>query len=95
MEPSLSEEASLSLVKVYRGVRYEVHALPQGRCHCNGITFASLSAAAVSIVQQLPMLASYNVPALLAKAPNLISLIPDASMKDLFRLVCKKTASCF
>ncbi len=37
------------LVKVHRGVRYEVHALPQGRCHCNGITFASLSAAAVSI----------------------------------------------
>ncbi len=37
------------LVKVHRGVRYEIHALPQSRCHCNGITFASLSAAAVSI----------------------------------------------
>ncbi len=45
-----------------------------------------------SIARQLPMLASYNVPALLAKAPNLISLIPDAAMKELFRLVYKRIA---
>ncbi len=38
------------------------------------------------------MLASYNVPALLAKAPNLISHIPDAAMKELFRLVYKRIA---
>ncbi len=38
------------LVKEHRGVRYEFHALPQGRCHCNGTTFSSLSAAARAIV---------------------------------------------
>ncbi len=37
------------LVKQFRGTRYKVHALPQGRCHCNGTTFASLTAAARAI----------------------------------------------
>ncbi len=37
------------LVKQFRGTQYSIHALPQGRCHCNGTTFASLSAAARAI----------------------------------------------
>ena len=37
------------LVKQFRGTRYAIHALPQGRCHCNGTTFPSLSAAARAI----------------------------------------------
>ncbi len=43
-----------------------------------------------SIVRQLPLLAKYNVPALLAKAPNLISHLPDAAAKELFHLVYKQ-----
>ncbi len=58
IEPSVPGEATPSewmstvghvLVKQFRGTRYEIHALPQGRCHCNGATFASLTAAARAI----------------------------------------------
>ncbi len=51
-EPTPSEWMSTVghvLVKQFRGTRYEVHSLPQGRCHCNGTTFTSLTAAACAI----------------------------------------------
>ncbi len=43
-----------------------------------------------AIVRHVPLLGDYNVPALLAKAPNLISHIPDAATTELFQLVYKR-----
>ncbi len=92
------------LYRFYRCPHHRKDALQ--RCTCGQISASKIEEAAAeqirrlgknprivnSIVQQLPMLASYNVPALLAKAPNLISHIPDAAMKELFRLVYKRIA---
>ncbi len=40
--------------------------------------------------KDVPLLADYNVPALLTKAPNLISHISDSAAAELFRLVYKR-----